>query len=197
MAALELFPKEEDIHTRLLKLNLKKRLILQIQKYFKPKGGESRPFIFRYRKNNFYFYMGLRGEHMDNFVGMKELYDISLRTNRPIEIGRRKFDINETILFFERAEIAQIQEDKRETVAKGGYGNDPLIFWETDKDTRFSMTHGVLSPTSWALLSNSKLCEPIAKSVSYRENLQCIEDGVYCFVDLKYCPNACSEIIGA
>ncbi len=134
---------------------------------------------------------------MDNFSGIKELYDISLRTNHPIEIGARKFDINEAILFFERAEIAQIQENKNERVAKGGYGNDPLIFWESDKEIRFSMTHGVLSPTSWALLSNSKIAEPTTKSVCFKETLQCTEDTIYCFVDLKYCPNACSEIIGA
>ena len=45
---------------------------------------------------------------MDNFAGIKELYDISLRLNKPLEIGRKKFNINETILSFKTAEIAQI-----------------------------------------------------------------------------------------
>jgi len=45
---------------------------------------------------------------MDNLVGMKELYDINIRISQPIELGGRKYDINETILSFERADIAQV-----------------------------------------------------------------------------------------
>jgi hypothetical protein len=43
---------------------------------------------------------------LENFAGIKELYDVSLRLNKPLEIGKRKFDINETILSFKTAEIA-------------------------------------------------------------------------------------------
>jgi hypothetical protein len=43
---------------------------------------------------------------MENFAGMKELYDVTLRLNNPLEIGERKYDINETILSFSTAEIA-------------------------------------------------------------------------------------------
>jgi hypothetical protein len=43
---------------------------------------------------------------MDTFAGIKELYDVSIRLNRPLEIGNRKFNINETILSFKTAEIA-------------------------------------------------------------------------------------------
>jgi hypothetical protein len=43
---------------------------------------------------------------LENFAGIKELYDISIRLNRPLEIGNRKYDINETILNFKTAEIA-------------------------------------------------------------------------------------------
>ena len=43
---------------------------------------------------------------MENFGGVKELYDVSLRTNRPIVIGDRRYDINETVLSFKTAEIA-------------------------------------------------------------------------------------------
>jgi len=34
------------------------------------------------------------------------LYDINIRLNSPLELGGRKYDINETILSFERADIA-------------------------------------------------------------------------------------------
>lgn len=134
---------------------------------------------------------------MDNFVGMKELYDVSLRLNSPLEIGGKKYDINETILSFKTAEIAQINEIKREVSARGGYHNPALVNWEVDKEMNFAISHGVLSPKSWALLSNSKLKEPVYKSIQYNQELQAIEEGDYCYVDLKYCPNSCDCKLGA
>ena len=126
---------------------------------------------------------------MDNLVGMKEMYDINIRLNQPLEIGGRKYDINETILSFERADIAQIQENKEHKQARGGYNNNMLIDWEIDKEVTFAITHGILSPTTWAVLSNSKLNKKGAKSVSFKEQLTVIEDEDFWYVDLKYIPN--------
>ena len=132
----------------------------------------------------------------NNLVGMKEMFDINIRLNQPLEIGGRKYDINETILSFERADIAQVSENKSHKQARGGYNNNLLIDWEVDKEATFAITHGVLSPTTWAVLSNSKLNKKEAKSVSYKEQLQVIEDERYWFVDLKYIPNHVDGIWG-
>lgn len=70
------------------------------------------------------------------------------------------------------------------------------INWETDKEMSFAITHGVLTQTSWSLLSNSMLKEPKQKSVQMFETLCCTEDGNYCYTDLQYCPNNC-EGLGA
>ena len=133
---------------------------------------------------------------MDRFSGMKELYDVSLRLNAPLEIGNKKYDINESILNFKTAEIAQIDEAKKNVQARGGYHNNPLVNWEIDKEMSFAISNGVLSPISWSLLSNSKLKEPVIKSVQYNEELHVIEEGEYCYVDLKYYPNSCNQLMG-
>lgn len=131
------------------------------------------------------------------FFGIKELYDINLRLLKPLEIGKIKYDINESILSFSRAEIAQLQEHKRNTYAHGGFHDNVLVNWEIDKEVSFAITHGVLSPVSWALLSNSVLKEPTKKSVSFCETLHTIEANDYLYVDLKYCPNCCECRLGA
>lgn len=133
----------------------------------------------------------------DNFVGIKELYDVNLRLLKPLEIGKIKYDTNEAVLSFSRAEIAQFQESKRNVSARGGYHNPALVNWEIDREVSFGITHGVLSPVSWALLSNSVLKEPTCKSVQFCETVHIIENKEYMYVDLKYCPNACDEKIGA
>ena len=134
---------------------------------------------------------------MDNFSGIKELYDVSIRLNSPLEFNGRKFNTNETLLLFETAEIADITERKSSVQARGGYHNNALINWETDKEMNFAISHGVLSPVSWALLSNSKIEMPKTKSVSYNEIAHIIEDNDYYYVDLKYKPNHCNCIMGA
>ena len=100
----------------------------------------------------------------NNYVGIKELYDINIRLNQPLEIGGRKYDVNETILSFERADIAQIQEVKTYKEATGGFNNNMLLDWETDRQATFGISHGILSPSSWAVLSNSKLNKKEKKS---------------------------------
>ena len=133
---------------------------------------------------------------MDTFSGIKELYDVNIRLNNPIEFNGKKFKTNETLLVFKTAEIADISENTASRQARGGYHNNPLINWETDKSMDFAITHGVLSPVSWALLSNSKIDMPKTKSVSYNEILDVIEENDYCYVDLKYKPNHCNCIMG-
>lgn len=133
---------------------------------------------------------------MENFSGMKELYDVTLRVTTPFEFNGKKFYPNEPLLVFKTAELANIEERKTTTQARGGYHNNSLINWEVDKEMNFAINHGVLSPISWSLLSNSKIEMPKTKSVSYNEDLKVIEDKDYCFVDLKFCPNHCNCIMG-
>ena len=133
---------------------------------------------------------------MESFTGVKELYDVTLRLNNPLQIGDRKFNINETILSFKTAEIAQIQERKNVTSVKGGYHNKFLLDWEVDQQMDFAITNGVLSTTSWALLSNSKIIEPKIASIPFIENLRTIEDENYCYTELKYCPNCIEGQMG-
>lgn len=126
---------------------------------------------------------------MDEQYGIKELYDVTIRAKQPIEIYGRKFDINESILTFSRVDIGVLNEDRTNVQATGGYHNVPLINWETDKDVTFSITNGLLSPISWALLTNSKVLKNNKQSINYMEKVKVICDENYSFADLKYCPN--------
>lgn len=134
---------------------------------------------------------------MPDSYGIKELYDVSLRTNKPIVLGKRKFDINEAILRFKQVELAQMNEQKKIVSATGGFGNANLIDWETDKSINFGITNGVLSPISWSLLSNSELNEGGEKSVQYYEELKTVETDEYSYCVLKYFPNSCGCKMGA
>ena len=53
----------------------------------------------------------------------------------------KHYDINEAILMFDTAELAQITEVSEKTSAKGGYHNINLIDWEIDKEVNFGIKH--------------------------------------------------------
>lgn len=120
---------------------------------------------------------------------MKEMYDVNIRLNSPVQIGDRLYETNETILSFERAEIAQIGENKVYHAATGGYNNNLLIDWETDKEVNFAIKHGILTPTSWAALSNSKVKKDNKKSIQFQERLLTTEIDDRWVIQLKYKPN--------
>lgn len=133
---------------------------------------------------------------MEEFYGIKELYNVDIRTLRTIDIGCKRYDTNESILSFKTAELARVEENKNYKVAHGGYHDVPLVNWEVDKEMRFGITHGVLNPKSWAILSNSKLFDSKKKSIPYQEEVDVIEDSEYCFCNLKFIPNACTVLMG-
>lgn len=121
--------------------------------------------------------------------GIKELYDVSIRLNSPLDLDGRHYDINEAILTFDRAQIAQVQQSKTSKEARGGFNNNLLIEWERDREVGFSITKGTVSMVTWALLSNSKINEACYRSIPYKEELTVIDDGDTWFADLKYIPN--------
>ena len=125
----------------------------------------------------------------EEYIGFKELYDINIRLNQPVKIGDRQYEINETILSFERAELAQISENKIYHAATGGFNDNLLIDWETDKEVSFAIKHGILTPTSWAALSNSKIKQSNKKSIQFQERLLTTEIEDKWVVALQYKPN--------
>ena len=127
---------------------------------------------------------------MEEKFGTKELYDVSIKSTFPMKIGKREIEENETILFFDKIEIATLDTVTSRVAAVGGFDNRPQVIWEHTKQINYSMRKGTLSRTSWALISNSQIVEPNSNNdfmlISNREVLETDENGK---VTLKYTPN--------
>lgn len=92
-----------------------------------------------------------------NDYGIKELYSVALKATYNMEINGIVYEPEETILRFDKLLIGVINEEKSGVSANGGYNNKSLINWDNTKDVQFNCMQGVLSKTSLAILSNSKL----------------------------------------
>ena len=96
---------------------------------------------------------------MEQGLGFKELYEVSLKTTYPIEMGGKIIETGETVARFDRIQLANFQEIKSQASANGGYDGRTLMTWEETKELRLSFSQGVFSKSQWALMINSRLIE--------------------------------------
>ena len=93
----------------------------------------------------------------DNYFGAKELYEVVLKANTPMDFGLRKIEEGEPVLYFENISIAQLTQQSSPVMARGGWGNMPHVIWEDRSEMTFSMTEGVMNAVSFGLLLSAKV----------------------------------------
>lgn len=94
---------------------------------------------------------------MDQYFGTKELYEVVLKANTPMNFGSRRVEVGEPILYFEKVSIAQLNEQSRPVMARGGWGNMPHVIWEDRSEMTFTLSEGVMSSIGMSILMSAKM----------------------------------------
>ena len=132
---------------------------------------------------------------MDNeMFSFKEFENVRLKATYNIEIGNRIIEPGETIVKFDKIQIAGLNEMVSRVAARGGYGNRARVFWENTKEHRINFAQGVFSKEQLALLSNSRLItigNNLSVAITEREILESDENGI---ITLARMPCATSPI---
>lgn len=124
---------------------------------------------------------------MENF-SLKELYDVVLKATYKMKVGTTEFEEGETVVSFDRIQIANFQEIVKSATAHGGWDDRTHIIWESIKEIRLQLAQGVVSKKQFALMSNAKMFESNKEDkiiLTQREFLETNENGE---VELKYTP---------
>ena len=126
---------------------------------------------------------------MNNF-GMKELYDVSLKTTYSIEMEGRIIEPGETIAVFDKIQIGNFEERKNFISANGGFDNRAHVWWEETQDVKLRLSQGIFSKSMLALMSNASLVtsnsdEPVL--INRRERVETDESGI---ATIKHAPAA-------
>ena len=106
----------------------------------------------------------------DKMFSFKDLEKVSLKATSNIEIGNKQFVEGETLAYFDKIQVATLDEERDIRAAQGGYENAPRVIWDTTKDLQLRFSQGVFSQEHFALMTNSRLIEqvnvpvPIAQS---------------------------------
>ena len=96
---------------------------------------------------------------VDQYFGTKELYEVVLRANTPMQFGSRYLEEGEPVLYFENINLALLSERSAPIMARGGWSNMPRVIWEDRSEVSFSLTEGVMSSISMGLLFSAKVTD--------------------------------------
>lgn len=96
----------------------------------------------------------------DQYFGVKELYEVVLKANTPMQFGSRYLEEGEPVLYFENVNMALLSEHSSPIMARGGWSNMPRVIWEDRSEVSFSLTEGVMSSISMGILLSASVSEP-------------------------------------
>lgn len=103
------------------------------------------------------FFLKVGGKHENEMLGLKEIYNLIIKTTYDIEIDRKTIKAGEPIVIFDRIQLANFQEIANRIEAKGGFGNSPRVSWNDTQELNLSFTQGVFSRLHFAIMGNSRL----------------------------------------
>lgn len=96
---------------------------------------------------------------MEENIGFKELYDVTLKTTFPFTARGRNFELGETVAVFDRIRIANFEEKRSLFTANGGYDNRAHVWWEETKEVKVNLTQGVFSRSQFCVMANGKMID--------------------------------------
>ena len=117
---------------------------------------------------------------MDNNIGFKELYEVSLKATYSIELEGRTFEPGETIAVFDKIMLGTLDENRSRSSSTGGYDNRSLIWWEETKEVKLRLTQGIFSKRMLSLMTNASLISQTNEKsvrINQRENVETDERG--------------------
>ena len=75
---------------------------------------------------------------MEQEFGLRELYSVKLKSTYPIEINGRNFEVGETVVDFDKIQLANFNEIRKYVTANGGYENRTQVIWESTQAISFT-----------------------------------------------------------
>lgn len=126
-------------------------------------------------------------------LGIKDLETVCIKTRNDVSFGNRQLEQGEPLLYFENVQVALLSENVRPIMARGGWGNEPLVIWEDRSETSFQFTNGTVTTESLNLLLNADMIERNEEEPVFfvEKDLEIDEEGK---TTLKYIPDLSRKI---
>ncbi len=96
---------------------------------------------------------------IDQYFGIKELYEVSLRAKVPMWFGSRRMEEGEPVLYFEKVSMSALTERNSPIMARGGWSNLPRVIWEDRSEVQFTLSEGVMSSIGMSILLSANVTD--------------------------------------
>ena len=96
---------------------------------------------------------------LDQYFGIKELYEVVLKAAQPMQFGGRQLEVGEPVLYFKNVNISLLSEKNAPIMARGGWSNMPRVIWEDRSEVVFTLSEGVVSSISLGVLLSANMSE--------------------------------------
>lgn len=96
---------------------------------------------------------------IDEYFGIKELKQVTLRAKTPMVFGSRKLEADEPVLYFENVSMSLLNQKASPVMARGGWANLPRVIWEDREAVNFTLSEGVMSSISMGILLSANMME--------------------------------------
>ena len=96
---------------------------------------------------------------IDQYLGIKELYEVVLKAKAPMVFGSRRLEEGEPVLYFENINMSTLSEQSHPIMARGGWLNMPQVIWEDRSEVQFTLSEGVMSIASLGILLSASVTE--------------------------------------
>ena len=100
---------------------------------------------------------------LDQYYGIKELYQVVLKAKAPMQFGSRYIQADEPILYFENINISLLSQRSNPIMARGGWANLPHVVWEDRSEVTFTLSEGVLSSVGMGILFSAGMNQTPSK----------------------------------
>ena len=94
---------------------------------------------------------------IDQYFGVKELYEVVLRAKVPMHFGDRYVEEGEPVLYFENISMSLLTQQTSPIMARGGWANLPRVIWEDRSEVTFTLSEGVMSSISMGILLSANV----------------------------------------
>lgn len=94
---------------------------------------------------------------LDQYFGIKELYEVVLKAKEPMTFGERRLEAGEPVLYFENINFSTLSEQDAPIMARGGWANMPQVIWEDRSEVKFTLSEGVMSSISMGILLSADM----------------------------------------
>lgn len=112
-------------------------------------------------------------------IGIKELYEATLKATYPMRVGKKEYEAGENILFFENLQVSGISQPATVVAARGGQGNFSRVVWENYSDLTISINAGVISKDGLSSLLNTGITNANSLLVPKNLYINLNENGEY------------------